>query len=97
MWASARAAGLRAEDMAYYALSGHVIDIMLTMNARELMHFMKLRTCQRAQWEIRGVARGMLRELQTYFPLLFEHYGPSCRYGVCPEGRMSCGKPHPRI
>lgn len=81
----------------YCALSGHEIDFLLTMNARELQHFMKLRTCRRAQWEIRGVAWRMLDLLRQSEPALFNHYGPSCAYGPCPEGRMSCGRPHKSI
>ena len=93
----ALAAGIRPEDLSYFALSGHQLDILLGMNARELLHFMRLRTCSRAQWEIRGVAGQMLALLEQSFPALFNMYGPSCRFGPCPEGRMSCGKPKPRI
>ena len=77
----------------YCALSGNVMDVMTTMNARELEHFMKLRTCNRAQWEIRKIAVEMLKGLRGSFPELFDHFGPSCfMLGVCPEGRMTCGK-----
>ncbi len=93
----ALALGMPAEIVSYFAMSGHQLDIMLGMNARELMHFMKLRTCSRAQWEIRGVAGEMLRLLAAEAPEIFGLYGPSCRFGPCPEGRMSCGKPRPRI
>ncbi len=93
----ALALGMRPEDASYFAMSGHQLDIMLGMNARELMHFMKLRTCSRAQWEIRGVAGEMLKQLEAEAPEIFGLYGPSCRFGPCPEGRMSCGKPSPRI
>lgn len=89
--------GIPKEAVGYFALSGHQLDILLGMNARELTHFMKLRTCSRAQWEIRGVAGKMLSLLREQLPELFDLYGPSCRFGPCPEGRMSCGKPHPRI
>ena len=89
--------GVKPEDMSYFALSGHQLDILLAMNARELMHFMKLRTCSRAQWEIRGVAGHMLERLREAFPELFSMYGASCRFGPCPEGRMSCGRPQARI
>ena len=89
--------GISREALGYFAMSGHQLDILLGMNARELMHFMKLRTCARAQWEIRGVAGKMLALLAAELPELFGLYGPSCRFGTCPEGRMSCGKPHPRI
>lgn len=77
----------------YYALSGNVMDIITTINARELMHFLKLRTCNRAQWEIRNISIEMLKLLRESFPQLFNYFGPSCFVtGVCPENNMSCGK-----
>ena len=86
--------GAPAHDMAYLALSGHVTDILIEMNARELLHFIKLRTCNRAQWEIRRVARDMLNALREYDEDIFWVFGPSCQVdGKCPEGRLSCGKP----
>lgn len=86
-------AGLSAENLSYYALSGHEIDILLNMNGREILHFMKLRTCNRAQWEIRGVACKMLALLRESELKIFNAFGPSCALGKCPEGKMSCGKP----
>lgn len=93
----AKALGFSMEALSYFALSGHEIDLMLTMNAREIVHFMKLRTCRRAQWEIRGVAWRMLDALRESCPEIFGGIGPSCVYGKCPEGRMSCGKPYKSI
>jgi len=88
------AKGLPAELMVYYAMSGHVLDFLMTVNARELLLFGKLRTCTRAQWEIRAVAREMLSALNAASPEIFGGYGPSCAVtGKCPEGRMTCGKP----
>jgi thymidylate synthase (FAD) len=51
------ALGVPAHDMAYLALSGHMTDLLLEMNARELLHFMKLRTCNRANGKF-GAWRG---------------------------------------
>lgn len=85
--------GVSSEDLGYYALSGHELDILMSVNARELLHFMKLRTCSRAQWEIRGVAWRMLALLREQTPEIFKAYGPSCALGKCPEGKMTCGKP----
>ena len=93
----ARDMGISMQDLSYFALSGHEIDLVLAMNLRELAHFMRLRTCNRAQWEIRGVAWKMLKLLCGKEPELFTHIGPSCAYGPCPEGKMSCGKPYKRI
>lgn len=67
-------------------------SLLLTMNARELLHFFALRCCTRAQWEIRQLADEMLRACKRHAPLLFENAGASCvRLGYCPEAR-SCGK-----
>ena len=86
--------GLGGELLPYYAMSGHVLDFLMTVNARELLHFGKLRTCTRAQWEIRGVAREMLAKLNDVSPEIFSGFGPSCAVtGKCPEGKMTCGNP----
>ena len=77
----------------YFAVAGNMLDVMTTLNARELELIVRLRTCTRAQWEIRHVAMGLLRLLRERYPALFDRFGPSCyRTGVCPEGRMSCGR-----
>lgn len=66
--------------------------MVVTMNARELMHFFSLRCCNRAQWEIRALAWEMLKLCQQAASALFENSGPGCIRGGCPEGKMSCGK-----
>lgn len=69
------------------------VDLVSTMNAREILHFSNLRTCSRAQWVIRDLATEMLSKLKSADKEMFEGFGPSCyTYGVCPEGRMCCGK-----
>ncbi len=77
----------------YYILSGNLTDIITTINARELIHFIQLRSCNRAQWEIRNISIRMLKYLRDSFPELFHLVGPSCYMsGSCPEGRLSCGR-----
>jgi len=66
--------------------------IMLTMNARELLHFFRQRCCNRAQWEIRNMAEEMLRLVKKIAPIIFHQAGPGCLYAPCPEGTYSCGK-----
>jgi len=65
---------------------------VVTMNARELIHFFHLRCCNRAQWEIRELAKEMLKQVLKVVPPLFVKAGPPCLQGECPEGKMSCGK-----
>lgn len=63
------------------------------MNGRSLLHFFRLRCCQRAQWEIRALAAGMLKEAQRVAPVLFEKAGATCEAeGHCPEGEKTCGR-----
>lgn len=88
-----REARVLAEDLVYFYLSGNLVDVVTTMNGRELFHFLRLRTCTRAQWEIRAIAREMLGQLRAISPALFRRFGPSCYVmGKCPEGKLSCGR-----
>ena len=66
--------------------------MIVTMNARELLHFFALRCCCRAQWEIRALADQMLALAYREAPALFQKAGPPCLSGACPEGKRSCGQ-----
>lgn len=69
------------------------IDLVTTMNARELLHLCNLRTCTRAQWVIRDLVTDMLKQLKHVDKEMFAGFGSSCyTFGYCPEGRMCCGK-----
>lgn len=84
--------GVDEETLSYVLLSGNTLDIVTTVNARELLLFMKLRSCNRAQWEIRDFAVEMLKKLRETDETIFRFYGPSCYVHKCPEGPMTCGK-----
>jgi thymidylate synthase (FAD) len=82
----------QAQEDARFALpNACATSIVMTMNARELMHFFNKRCCNRAQWEIRSVADEMLRQCKEVAPILFKNAGAPCVSGNCPEGSMSCG------
>lgn len=80
------------EDARFVLPNAAETKMLVTMNARELLHFFALRCCNRAQWEIRALAKSMLREVKKAAPVLFQNAGPGCLTGSCPEGTMSCGK-----
>ncbi|NLV89389.1 MAG: FAD-dependent thymidylate synthase [Tissierellia bacterium] len=80
------------EDARYIFPNACETKIVFTMNARSLLNFFRLRTCLRAQWEIREMAIAMLKEVKKVYPILFKNAGPKCITGPCPEGRMTCGK-----
>ncbi len=86
--------GEKSNEDARFVLPGACeTKMMLTMNARELLHFFTLRCCNRAQWEIRELAWSMLALVSAVSPALFKTAGPSCVRGGCSEGKMTCGKP----
>ncbi len=80
------------EDARFVLPNACETHITVTMNARELLHFFSLRCCSRAQWEIRALAREMLKLCKREAPVIFENAGPGCVFGPCPEGAKSCGK-----
>lgn len=91
------AKGVPKEDARYVLPHGWLTRITVTMNARELHHFFALRTCRRAQWEIRDLAGKMLKEVRQVAPLLFSIAGPSCiTEGRCRE-KTPCGNPFKRV
>lgn len=81
------------EDARYVLPNACETRLVVTMNARSLLHFFRVRCCRRAQWEIRHLAEKMLREVRRVSPLLFKNAGPPCETeGLCPEGELSCGR-----
>ena len=93
VWQERLGGGERANEDARFVLPNACeTKMILTMNARELMHFFSLRCCNRAQWEIRDVAWQMLSQVLEVAPDVFEGCGPTCLTGACSEGKKSCGK-----
>ncbi|MBI3399519.1 MAG: FAD-dependent thymidylate synthase [Deltaproteobacteria bacterium] len=87
-------AGVPAEDARYVLPNAAETKIIVTMNARELLHFFTLRTCERAQWEIRDMAKRMLALVKKEAPIIFRKAGPGCvNTNKCTEGEMTCGRP----
>lgn len=81
------------EEARYVLPNATETKIVVTMNARELLHFFQKRCCNRAQEEIRILATEMLRQAKEVAPTLFKYAGPPCfSEGKCPEGNMTCGQ-----
>jgi len=81
-----------SQDARFILPNAAETKIVVSMNARELLHFFRVRCCNRAQWEIRAMATDMLSLVKGAAPVLFKDSGPGCVKGKCPEGKMSCGK-----
>ena len=80
------------EDARFVLPNAAETKFVVTMNARELIHFFALRCCSRAQWEIRDVAWQMLELAMEAAPYLIAQTGPGCVSGPCPEGKKTCGR-----
>ncbi len=86
--------GIPAEDARYILPNATCTNIVVTMNARELLNFFGLRCCMRAQWEIRELANRMLAEVKKVAPVIFENAWARCKeLGYCPEGEPNCAYP----
>lgn len=91
--AALRAAEKKAiEDARFVLPNACTTKMLVTMNARSLRNFFRLRCCNRAQWEIRELAEKMLYLCREAAPHLVPHRRPACVAGPCPEGKMSCGR-----
>lgn len=85
--------GYRKEEARLVLPEGSPTKMIMTMNARELLHYFSLRCCNRAQKEHREVATQMLKLVKPIAPHIFKNAGAACiQLGYCPENKMSCGK-----
>lgn len=80
------------EDARFVLPNACETKLIMTFNARSLLNFFQLRCCNRAQWEIQGLADAILWEVRKVAPVIFRYAGPKCVHGACPEGSMTCGK-----
>lgn len=65
---------------------GEEVNLMLSLNAQELINISKVRLCTKASKETRKVWNGVISELADIEPILAKYCVPSCLYrGFCPE------------
>ena len=93
--------GVPAEDARMLLPNACCTEICVKMNLRELIHFCNERLCACAQWEIRAMAREMVKAVVEVAPELKAFLVPKCEvhapYSFCTESKSrSCGR-HPLI
>lgn len=87
------AKGIHQEDARFILPQAVRTKIVVTMNLRELKHFLGFRACARAQWEINHIAWKMLEEIakiDELKPIIeWAKLGPRCiALGYCPEREL---------
>ncbi|MFC6865121.1 FAD-dependent thymidylate synthase [Halomicroarcula sp. GCM10025817] len=71
--------GMPPEDARFVLPIGTEVNIVMSMNARMLMHVADMRAAADAQWEIRGLTEDMLDLAEEWCPITFEHYNEHMR------------------
>jgi thymidylate synthase (FAD) len=66
--------GMPPEDARFVLPIGTKVNIVMSMNARMLMHVADMRAAADAQWEIRGMTEEMLDLAADWCPKTFEYY-----------------------
>lgn len=84
--------GVANEDLVYFYLGCQMLNVITTINARSLQWILRLRCCNKAQWQIRNISKQIAKEVTNVAPLLGKNLGPTCVTDfVCKEGKESCG------
>lgn len=68
-------AGIKNEDIRAVFPNAMCSDIVVTMNLREIKHFLELRTSPHAQTEIRFIANELRSKLIKYMPFIWSDIG----------------------
>jgi thymidylate synthase (FAD) len=66
------ASGVPKEDARFVLPNACETSLIMTINARSLRNFFKLRMDKHAQWEIRELAMSMYNQIKDQYAILFE-------------------------
>ena len=87
--------GICDEDLVYFTLSGNMTNSITNMDGKTLKHIIRLRSCNKTQWETRSMSNAMRKEIsyiegaENFSSIL----GPTCEtQDFCKEVKECCGK-----
>lgn len=84
--------GVAEEDLIYFYLGCQMLNVTTTMNGRTLQWILRLRCCNKAQWQIRAISKEIAKQVKEVAPLLGKGLGATCMTDlVCHEGKECCG------
>lgn len=82
------AAGVPAEDARFVLPNACETQLVVSKNARSVLHFLEERLCGTAQWEAQFMAKEMAKLFKEAAPILASRVGPKChRDGVCKQAK----------
>ena len=89
--------GIPNEDARMVLPNACFTSIMVSMNARSFSEAATLRTCNRAQWEIRQMFKLMRDSIKDVYPHVWEKCFPNCTKKCgCLEAKP-CGSPYEKF
>lgn len=87
-----RKMGVNEGDLVYFYLGNQMLNVVTTMNARNIQWVCRQRCCNKAQWQIRFIAKDIAKQVGEVAPLIGKGLGPTCMTDrFCGEGRECCG------
>ncbi|MFC7114800.1 FAD-dependent thymidylate synthase [Natronoarchaeum sp. GCM10025703] len=66
--------GMPPEDARFVLPIGTEVNMVMSLNARMLMHVADMRAAADSQWEVRGMTEDILDLAEEWCPITFEHY-----------------------
>ncbi len=93
MYEKFKAYNICEEDLVYFYLGGNALNITTNFDGGTFAHIMRLRICNKAQWETRNWAYQMRDLVREVAPIYGTILGSDCEiFKTCKEGKESCGK-----
>ena len=87
-----KAEGVIEEDLVHFYLGCQMLNVITTLNARTAQWICRMRCCNKAQWQIRNIAKEIARQIKEVSPLLGKGLGSTCMTDlICNEGKECCG------
>lgn len=85
-------AGIIEDDLVHFYLGCQMLNVITTLNARTAQWICRMRCCNKAQWQIRNIAKEIAKQIKDVSPLLGKGLGATCTTDlICNEGKESCG------
>jgi thymidylate synthase (FAD) len=90
--------GVPKEEARQVLNNASACGFVMSINARSLLNFIRLRRCRRNCVEIRLLAERIHLLANEFCGSIFSYvHAPCAMDGKCNQGVMSCGKPYPKI
>lgn len=87
-----KAEGVIEEDLVHFYLGCQMLNVITTLNARTAQWICRMRCCNKAQWQIRNIAKEVAKQIKEVSPLLGKGLGSTCVTDlICNEGKECCG------